>query len=82
MRELKEAGLSVPGDVSVIGFDDVDACQYCTPTLTTVAMPLREIGATAVQLLQNQIAADEVLIEHRVLPTQFIQRESTGPAPN
>ena len=81
MRALSNVGLGVPDDVSVVGFDDVEAAQFCTPTLSTVAMPLGEMGALAVQLLHEQIIADAVRIEQRVLPTHFIARDSSGPAP-
>lgn len=49
-------GLAVPGDLSVIGFDDLPAARYVLPALTTVAQPLREIGETAVRQLVAQMA--------------------------
>jgi len=44
IRALKDAGLSVPGDVSVVGFDDIQSAAYTTPSLTTVRQPLFEMG--------------------------------------
>ena len=74
---LREEGVLLPGDVSVIGFDGLEICNHVTPRLTTIEIPLREIGAKAVEMLSQQIAADEVSIQHRVLPSQLREREST-----
>jgi LacI family transcriptional regulator len=82
MRALAEAGLRVPEDVSVVGFDDILSAAYCTPSLTTVRQPLIEMGKTGARILLERIAnpgnselAAEVLIE-----PELVVRESTGPA--
>jgi DNA-binding LacI/PurR family transcriptional regulator len=81
MRALAEAGLRVPADVSVVGFDDILSAAYCTPSLTTVRQPLIEMGKTGARILLERIAnankaelAAEILIE-----PELVVRESTGP---
>ena len=80
IRALQDCDLSVPGDVSVIGFDDIKAAAYTLPRLTTIRQPLAEIGRIATQSLLNRIHGtvmppDEVLVE-----PELVVRESTGPA--
>jgi DNA-binding LacI/PurR family transcriptional regulator len=79
---LHEHGQQVPNDVSVIGFDDTEICQLTSPKLSSVRVPLREIGAEAIKLLMQQIESDTVLDEHRVLATEFQARESSANARN
>ncbi|AQR62667.1 LacI family transcriptional regulator [Brevundimonas sp. LM2] len=57
MQALRGLGLDVPGDVSVLGFDDIHWCELTTPTLSSVRIPIEEIGAEAVSLLLQRIAA-------------------------
>jgi DNA-binding LacI/PurR family transcriptional regulator len=79
MRALQDANLRVPADVSVIGFDNINAAAYTSPRLTTIHQPLGEIGRIATQCLLNRLhntvaPPDEVVVE----PT-LVVRESTGP---
>jgi LacI family transcriptional regulator len=80
IRALTEAGLSVPGDVSVVGFDDIQSAAYCTPSLSTVRQPLQEMGKTGARILLERIAnpTAEYPAEVVVQP-EFVVRESTGP---
>jgi DNA-binding LacI/PurR family transcriptional regulator len=81
IRALKDAGLSVPGDVSVVGFDDIQSAAYSTPSLTTVRQPLTEMGKCGAQILLTRIARREE--EHPaqiVMAPELVIRESTGPA--
>ncbi len=80
MRALNKAGLRVPEDVSVIGFDGTPLCEYSSPPLTTVEVPLYEIGARALQLLQDQINNDDVVPERVTLPVRFKPGQSVAPA--
>ncbi len=59
MRAFLDAGLRVPEDVSVVGFDDIQSAAYHNPTLTTVRQPLREMGEIAARLLLERIAGGE-----------------------
>jgi LacI family transcriptional regulator len=80
IRALKDAGLSVPGDVSVVGFDDILSAAYATPSLTTVRQPLREMGKRGAQVLLERIADREKPFPTEIVMTpELVVRESTGP---
>ncbi|MFC3996247.1 LacI family DNA-binding transcriptional regulator [Nocardiopsis sediminis] len=68
-----ERGLDVPGDLSLIGFDDIFGSDFTTPPLTTVRMPLLEAGRRAVRTLLTSENTGELL------PTELVLRASTGP---
>jgi LacI family transcriptional regulator len=81
IRALKDAGLSVPGDVSVVGFDDIQSAAYATPSLTTVRQPLMEMGKRGAQVLLERIANREKEFPAEiVMKPELVVRESTGPA--
>jgi DNA-binding LacI/PurR family transcriptional regulator len=79
IRALREAGLEVPRDVSVVGFDDIEAANYHFPPLTTVRQPLTEIGQIAAQTLMQSIEGKPRPEEIAVKP-QLMVRNSTGTA--
>lgn len=80
IRALKDAGLSVPGDVSVVGFDDILSAAYSTPSLTTVRQPLLEMGKRGAQVLLERIAHREQEFPGEIsMAPEFVVRESTGP---
>ena len=82
IRALRDAGLSVPGDVSVVGFDDIQSAAYSTPSLTTVRQPLLEMGRRGAQILLQRIAHRENEYPSEVvMAPELVIRESTGPAP-
>ena len=74
---LREAGLRVPTDVSVVGFDDIALAGYADPPLTTVRTPAFELGETAGRLLLDILAGRTVPVRS-VLPTQLVVRSSAG----
>jgi DNA-binding LacI/PurR family transcriptional regulator len=81
IRALKDAGLSVPNDVSVVGFDDVLSAAYATPSLTTVRQPLEEMGRRGAKALLERINdRGKKVTGDIVMSTELIVRESTGPA--
>ncbi|MFD1146815.1 LacI family DNA-binding transcriptional regulator [Saccharothrix hoggarensis] len=77
----RRAGLSVPGDLSVVGFDDLDFAEWTAPPLTTVRQPLHEMGATAARMLLRAVNGEQVASSHVELTTELVVRESTGPPP-
>ena len=82
VRAITDAGLHVPGDISVVGFDDIITAAFNQPSLTTVKQPLRLMGQTAAQVLLERIADPDIEGPAEiVMEPQLIVRESTGPAP-
>jgi DNA-binding LacI/PurR family transcriptional regulator len=82
MRALRDLRMSVPDDVSVVGFDDIDLAQHVDPPLTTVHQPIRRKGEEAVRLLLTVVQRrDLAKPEHSRLETRLIIRGSTGPVP-
>jgi LacI family transcriptional regulator len=82
IRRLRAEGLHCPEDVSVVGFNDMPFAGDFSPPLTTVRMPLREIGAEAARLLLRGIEAGEQEAATLTLPVSLVARGSTGPAKN
>jgi LacI family repressor for deo operon, udp, cdd, tsx, nupC, and nupG len=79
MRGLARAGVPVPRAVSVVGFDNIFGADFCTPALTTVAAPLRALGAAGVHKLLAQLgSAPPRTGRLEVLPVQLVVRDSTA----
>jgi DNA-binding LacI/PurR family transcriptional regulator len=79
IRALHDAGLTVPGDVLVAGFDDIEDGRYSIPTLTTVAPDKSELAGVAVDLLAARVAGgDDQPPRERTVAHRLIVRESTG----
>jgi LacI family transcriptional regulator len=78
IRELRAAGMDVPGDISVTGFDDVYLGALLSPTLTTVHQPMRLLGERACSLLLERIADPGLPRTVERLPTTLVVRESCG----
>ncbi|MFK7801174.1 MAG: LacI family DNA-binding transcriptional regulator [Anaerolineae bacterium] len=72
-------GISIPEELSVVGFDDIPEAKYVRPQLTTVRQPQREIGRTATRLLVDLIEKPDRKMETITLETELIVRKSTGP---
>jgi DNA-binding LacI/PurR family transcriptional regulator len=79
LTALHEEGLSVPGDVSVVGFDDLPEAPYFSPPLTTVRQDFAELGRRGVQLLLARLRGEELHLD--AVPPELLVRSSTGPAP-
>ena len=79
---IKEAGLHVPEDISVVGFDDIPGAEYANPGLTTVRQPLVKMGQIAAQTVVDRIEGRGEYVEEIAIEPEFVVRESTGPAPS
>jgi LacI family transcriptional regulator len=84
MGAIHQCGLEVPGDISVVGFDNIELSAFTRPALTTVHVPRRELADTAFHCLyprQEQPARKKATKREYVITPSLIVRESTGPAP-
>jgi len=79
-KACAQAGVSIPGDMSIVGCDDIEFAQLVTPELTTIAVPARELGARAARLLARDLAGDPAPPSQysRPLPVKLVTRGSTA----
>lgn len=77
-RSIFEAGLKIPEDISVIGYDGLDITKYLTPSLTTVYQPAAGIGQAAAKILVDAIAGSHHDYPNKMFPTKLIKRESVS----
>ncbi|MEP7287953.1 MAG: LacI family DNA-binding transcriptional regulator [Chloroflexota bacterium] len=77
MRAFREHGLSVPGDVSIVGFDDIPEAAYFEPPLTTVRQDFEALGKHSVEYLVEKIKNPEMPSYQQVLYPIFVERQST-----
>ena len=83
LRAAAERSISVPGELSVIGFDDIQMCPYVYPALTTVGQSIRELGEMAAAILLRRIVGSgSAALEQRIIAPKIVLRESTGPSPD
>lgn len=75
----KDSGLSVPGDISVMGYDDIELARYVTPALTTVRQDTASLGTRAAEILLASIDRKGTGMEAIVLPVEVVVRESCAP---
>jgi LacI family transcriptional regulator len=73
---LRAAGVTVPDDVAVIGFDDISIAAHTRPALTTVRQPSREMGEAAASMLLDYLNGTELPADPQVVPTSLVVRES------
>src|SRR6266850_2601705 len=76
---FREAGLRVPEDISIVGFDDIPGAAYANPGLTTVRQPLVKMGQIAAQTVVDQIEGRGEYVQEIAIEPEFVVRESTGP---
>lgn len=79
LQEARELGLRVPADLSVVGFDGIEAAGWMSPPLTTIEQPIDEIAATAVDALRTLIAEPDRSLPSFVFKAKLRRRGSTGP---
>jgi LacI family repressor for deo operon, udp, cdd, tsx, nupC, and nupG len=77
VRALREKGVNVPGDISIIGFDNMEEAAYHEPPLTTVAFSAYEMGKLAARKMFQMISEEELVEKASVLQAELIEREST-----
>lgn len=77
IRAFREAGLRVPEDISVVGFDDIESAGYLTPSLTTLRQPLEQMGELAAEHLIGIIDRGEQPLSEVLVDPALIEREST-----
>jgi LacI family transcriptional regulator len=83
LKYAREHGIEIPRQFSIVGFDDIDGCQYVSPTLTTVRVDKQEMGRTAVRIAADLLktGADPKPAASVTVDTALVVRESSGPAP-
>ncbi len=81
MRVIQEAGLRVPEDISVVGFDDIQAAAYTNPPLTTVRQPLRNMGEIAARTLLDLVEGRAEYVPEIAIEPQLVVRASSGKGP-
>ncbi|MFC1413289.1 LacI family DNA-binding transcriptional regulator [Streptacidiphilus sp. N1-12] len=90
LARLRERGVAVPGEISIVGCDNIFGADFCHPGLTTLTAPIEQAGRVAVSMLLARLGdsgsrtnngSASAARRSAVLPTQLVVRESTGPAP-
>ena len=81
MHEIHRQGLSVPDDISVVGFDNVKVSAFMNPPLTTIDQPAYEMGRRGMEILSDVINGVPLTRSSEMLPFQLLERQSSGPAP-
>jgi LacI family repressor for deo operon, udp, cdd, tsx, nupC, and nupG len=83
LGRLRERGVVVPDQISVVGCDDIFGADFCHPALTTLTAPIERAGRVAVAMLvaRLQDRSSASVRESVLLPTHLTVRESTGPGP-
>lgn len=77
MQKIKERGLSVPIDYSIVGFDDIEISQYLNPALTTIRQQKHEMGLEAANTILKMINQPGLKVKPQIIETDFILRDST-----
>jgi DNA-binding LacI/PurR family transcriptional regulator len=79
LHALNEAEIDVPGQVSVVGFDDMPEAEYFVPALTTVRQDFNEVGRCGLRTMLDMIDGSDVASETRVSPTLIVRASSDRP---
>jgi LacI family transcriptional regulator len=78
LRAIHEAGLSVPGDIALVGFDDVPVASLMDPQLTTIRQPIHQLGAQAARVFIDQLRGRVAAPVQQRLPVELVIRQSCG----
>jgi len=76
MKAFQEAGLSIPQDIALMGFDDTTLAQYTNPSLTTIRQPMYQLGAEAMKMLIEVAEKGEADKKQVILEVELIRRGS------
>jgi len=76
MKRIKEAGLSIPEDISIIGYDDMDIARVVTPSLSSVKQPLDKVGELAAEELIRLVEGKKTNVHKILLKPEIIKRQS------
>jgi LacI family transcriptional regulator len=79
LKAIRQAGLAVPDEISMVGFDDADWTSVVTPPVSVVAQPTYDLGRRAAELLIARLAGSETPPEVHMMPTTFLARDSVAP---
>jgi LacI family repressor for deo operon, udp, cdd, tsx, nupC, and nupG len=82
LKRIRQAGLRVPEDISLVGFDDIPMAAYCDPPLTTISQPAESFGEKAVEMLIALIEKQPLSEKHVTLPFELTPRSSTASVGN
>lgn len=78
IRALKEFGIQVPTDVSIVGFDDIELSSHIDPQLTTLRVQKEELGATALRILAQSLKSEKRIISSTLIEPELVVRDSTA----
>jgi LacI family transcriptional regulator len=78
---IQDSGLDFPGQISMLGFDDLEWTTIVRPRLSVIAQPAYDIGATAARRLLARLSGEETAPQVLFMETTLIERDSTAPAP-
>jgi len=78
LHAIKERGLRIPEDIALIGYNDLDIVRLVEPPLTTVAAPVRDLGAMAMGMLQRLVNGEKIAERKIILPTRLVIRRTCG----
>jgi LacI family transcriptional regulator len=81
IRAAADLGLSIPSQLSVVGFDDIPLAKFSTPALTTITQPTSQIGIITANYLLKRIRNQNLPPEQQILKTELVIRHTTAPAP-
>lgn len=81
MAAAHAAGVQIPAELSIVGFDDIHLAAFLNPPLTTVAQPKHELGVLAAEMLFARLEQPALPARRRLLSTQLVVRGSTAPCP-
>ena len=79
IRAIRDHGLRVPEDISVVGFDDIQSAAFHNPSLTTIRQPLYQMGTTAASVLLQRVRGETDVPRMIPILPELVVRESTGP---